>query len=86
VADTSGELQLETNESYILKVGLSATLMLTYRADASLLAQIPDNGGMATITAATVFGAMHGLETLSQLIAFDFDARVRRRVSAVMLS
>ena len=31
---------------------------------------------MATITAPTIFGAMHGLETLSQLIAFDFDAEV----------
>eukprot|EP00045_Choanoeca_perplexa_P018020 m.274610 g.274610 ORF g.274610 m.274610 type:complete len:647 (+) comp17690_c0_seq3:36-1976(+) len=55
VEDVSGELQLETNESYILT--------------------IPDNGGMASITAPTVFGAMHGLETLSQLISFDFDAQ-----------
>lgn len=31
---------------------------------------------MATLTAPTVFGAMHGLETLSQLITFDFDDQV----------
>jgi hexosaminidase len=54
VADTSGTLQLDTDESYTLDVPLS---------------------GMATITAPTVFGAMHGLETLSQLVSFDFDTQ-----------
>ena len=32
------------------------------------------SGGAATIDAVTVFGAMHGLESFSQLLQFDFDA------------
>jgi hexosaminidase len=31
--------------------------------------------GVATISAATVYGAYHGLQTLSQLVRFDFDAK-----------
>ena len=54
VVDTSGKLQLETDESYTLSVPAS---------------------GEATISAKTVFGAMHALETLSQLIVFNFDTQ-----------
>eukprot|EP00911_Craspedida_sp_UC1_P000889 UC1_evm1s677 len=61
VKDVSGDLQLETNESYVLTVPAS---------------------GSATISAPTVFGAMHGLETLSQLISFDFDTETYTIASA----
>lgn len=33
------------------------------------------SGGKATLQAATIFGAMRGLETFSQLVIFDFDAQ-----------
>lgn len=52
VADDSEDYpQLETDESYTLKIGTDGT---------------------ATISAVTVYGAMHGLETFSQLVHFDF--------------
>ena len=38
--------------------------------DESYTLEIPESGE-ATITAANVFGAMHGLETFSQLVEFD---------------
>lgn len=41
--------------------------------DESYTLEIPEDGSDITITAANAFGAMHGLETLSQLIVFDPD-------------
>lgn len=40
--------------------------------DESYTLNIPADGGVAILNAKTVYGAYHGLETLSQLIAFDF--------------
>lgn len=51
---------------------LSGTLQL--ETDESYVLDIPVSG-KATISAQTVFGAFHGLETLSQLITFDFDTQ-----------
>ena len=41
--------------------------------DESYTIEIPDDGSDATITAANPFGAMHGLETFSQLVEFDAE-------------
>ena len=51
--------QLDTDESYTLEIPAAG-------ADAATLT--------ATLEAATVYGALRGLETFSQLVQFDFDA------------
>jgi hypothetical protein len=45
--------------------------------DESYVLDIPADKATITITANTVYGAYHGLQTLSQLIVFDFDSKVR---------
>lgn len=52
------------NVSIPLDLGVDETYALT----------VPADGGAATLAAATVWGALLGLQTLSQLVAFDFDA------------
>lgn len=42
--------------------------------DESYTLEIPEDGSDIKINAANAFGAMHGLETLSQLIEFDSDS------------
>ena len=59
VAHRDVDLQLGTDESYSLTI--PETISSGGRA-------------LATLSASTVYGAMRGLETLSQLIRFDFDA------------
>lgn len=55
--------------------------------DESYTLDIPADGTAARLTAATVFGAYHGLETLSQLVAFDYDLRAyTTAVSPVTIS
>jgi len=48
---------------------------LQLESDESYVLDIPSDGSTITITAPTVYGAYHGLQTLSQLIVFDFDSR-----------
>ena len=36
--------------------------------------EVPSDGSPASLRAQTVWGALHGLQTLSQLVRFDFDA------------
>ena len=52
------------NVSATLQLGTNESYKLTISADCSAV----------TLSAETIFGAYHGLETLSQLIRFDFDA------------
>ena len=42
--------------------------------DESYSLTVPAEGGAATISAATVYGALRGLETFSQLVGFDFES------------
>merc|ERR1712216_812465 len=44
--------------------------------DESYSLSIPATGGSASLKAATVYGALRGLETFSQLVVYDFDAAV----------
>ena len=43
--------------------------------DESYQLYIPSDGGEITLSAKTVYGAMYGLESLSQLIIFDYDTQ-----------
>ena len=59
VDDTSeAHPQLETDESYILKV--------------------PVGSPYATLHSKTIYGALRGLETFSQLVVFDFDTQTHK--------
>lgn len=49
---------------------------LQLESDESYTLNIPADGTAITVTAATVYGAYHGLQTLSQLIVFDFDSQL----------
>jgi hexosaminidase len=50
------------------------TVDLDLGVDESYEIQIPSDGSDIEITSLTIFGALHGLTTLSQLVRFDFDA------------
>ena len=43
--------------------------------DESYVLSIPADGSPATLTAPTVYGAYHGLQTFSQLVQWSFDAK-----------
>ena len=44
--------------------------------DESYSLEIPDDGSDILLSASNAFGAMHGIETLSQLISFDSDSMI----------
>ncbi len=46
--------------------------------DESYSLSVPAAGGVATLRSATVFGALRGLETFSQLVVFDYDCDAYR--------
>jgi len=51
----------------------NVSVPLQLGVDESYTLSIPADGSPATLTAATVYGAYHGLETFSQVARFDFD-------------
>ncbi|EGD83308.1 hypothetical protein PTSG_03917 [Salpingoeca rosetta] len=50
----------------------NSSVPLQLYADESYTLSVPADGGNISLTANTVYGAYHGLQTLSQLISFDF--------------
>ena len=46
---------------------------LTIGVDESYTLTLPADGSAGTLTAATIYGAMMGLQTLSQAIRYDYD-------------
>ena len=50
------------------------TVPLTIGVDESYKLTVPADGSAATLSAATIYGAMMGLQTLSQAVRYDFDA------------
>ena len=50
------------------------TVPLDLGVDETYSLVIPADGSAAELVAATVWGALHGLQTLSQLVTYDFDA------------
>ena len=57
----------------VIKV-TNITVKLDLGIDESYNLQIPSDGSDIILSSNTIFGALHGLQTLSQLIRFDFDA------------
>jgi len=57
--------QIDTDESYTLQVGVGD--------DDGSSSSSSGGGSRAVLKAATVYGALRGLETMSQLVHFDFD-------------
>jgi hexosaminidase len=53
----------------------NVSVPLQLGVDESYTLTLPADGSPGTIVSATVFGAYHALETLSQLVTFDFDAK-----------
>jgi hexosaminidase len=53
----------------------NVSVPLDLGVDESYSLSVPADGSPASISAPTVWGALHGLQTLSQLVAFDFDAQ-----------
>jgi hexosaminidase len=51
----------------------NTTVPLQLGVDESYVLSVPADGSSATITAPTVYGVYHALETLSQLVRYDFD-------------
>jgi len=56
----------------------NVSVPLQLGVDESCTLVIPGDGSAATLTAKTVYGAYHGLETFSQLVHFDYDLQVYR--------
>lgn len=71
-AGTEGNLTAAAGLTGVTVTATDVSGTLQLDTDESYTLDVPLSG-TATITAATVFGAMHGLETLSQLVYFDFD-------------
>jgi hexosaminidase len=73
---TSSSSELSTNHTSTV-VSVSVTnLSEDYPqidTDESYTLKVPENGGKIFLTANTVYGALRGLESLSQLVLFDYD-------------
>lgn len=69
-----------THDEAASLTGLSVTVDSTaedfpqIETDESYELTVPESGGKATLHAKTVFGALRGLETFSQIVMFDFDS------------
>jgi hexosaminidase len=69
-----------------LQIAVAGYAPLDWSTDESYTLVAPDGtaGGWATLTATTVFGAMRGLETFSQLLAYNLTSRVYSTVTTVV--
>jgi len=64
---------MKASPVYSLEVSVSENSELQLHVDESYVLHVPVSG-VATLSATTVFGAYHGLHTLSQLISFNFTS------------
>jgi len=69
VAESNGVL------SSVIVTVANVNVQLQLESDESYVLDIPADGSTITITAPTVYGAYHALQTLSQLIVFNFDTQ-----------
>jgi hexosaminidase len=74
-SSSSSSANVSTSSITTLQISVtsSASDFPQLETDETYTLSIPATGGAATLHAKTVYGALRGLETFSQLVTFDFD-------------